>query len=75
MADRCIFTPVHKKTGERAQFFITQADREKFNAMPPGNSRSHVKVTDIDSGTVLIARRAPCNASCYCDATYLPLPE
>lgn len=64
-----IFTPFLPAYGDkRIMLLLTPQDREAFDSLPDGRSRSVVEVWDLLTDTTFTVRRARCGLGCYCAA-------
>ena len=48
--------------------YCSDADRAKFDALPPGQTDAAVTVLDTERNLLLTIRRTSCGAGCYCAA-------
>lgn len=66
-----LFTPQapgRRKHLPRLKLYISQADFNRFAALPKRASSGNILITDVPTGRQFLVRRAPCALSCYCAA-------
>ncbi len=59
------------ETGKTFMLLISDADRDEFDALPPGATDQTVKVEDQITETWHEVRRGRCGLGCFCGAEFV----